>query len=88
MSTDVCQNQTVFNSAVKDALKKIEDDQCNTNECKTSVVIMYIIILILYIYAIILAMQADKEHRIIHLSMALLLGPLYVLAYYLNTFSN
>lgn len=87
MSSDVCQNQTVFNSAVKDALKKIEDDQCNTTGCKTSVVIMYIIILILYIYAIILAMQADKEHRIIHLSMALLLGPLYVLAYYLNTFS-
>jgi flagellar biogenesis protein FliO len=82
----ICDNQDNFNKAFKAAVDNMDNEQCTTNTCKTSVTIVYIILLILYVYAIILAMRADQEHRVMHLSLAFILGPIYVLAYYLARF--
>jgi hypothetical protein len=84
----VCQDQQSFNTAFKKALDNAEKEECTTTRCKVTVTVMVILMLILYIWAIILSLRVqDKDHRIIHLVLALAFGPLYVLAYYGSMFA-
>jgi hypothetical protein len=88
--SSLCNDQTSFNEAVKKAVKNLDEDQqnqCKTVRCQTTVVILTLLMLILYMYAIILAMKIeDKSHRIIQLVFALTTGPLYIIAYFLAGF--
>lgn len=83
MSQNVCNDQKTFNKAVKKAIKHIDDDDENQN--KTSKLFMVLITLFFYLWAVLLALKvSDKDHRVLHITLALLLGPLYVLSYYLG----
>jgi hypothetical protein len=88
-STDVCQNQDMFNNAVEKAIKNI-DNQCqSSSDCRWRMQVIGIIMLIFYIYAIILAMKIqDPDQRLLHIVLAMLTGPLYIIAYYLRKFSS
>ena len=60
-----------------------EDKLYNGNH--TVKMIVTLIMLAFYLWALLLAMKvSDKEHRVLHITAALLTGPLYVLSYYLG----
>jgi DNA-binding XRE family transcriptional regulator len=91
MSTNVCNDQKTFNKAVRKAINHIEDDDEKPKN-NTARMIMVLITLTMYLWAVLLALKvSDKEHRVLHITLALLLGPLYVLSFYLgmmNTMTN
>jgi hypothetical protein len=87
MSQDnnICNDQKSFNLAFKKAME--EHNTCKTQRCKKTMCILGLIMLILYIYAILLALKVeDKKQRIVHMVFALTTGPIYILAYYLAMF--
>ena len=60
------------------------DDEIPVNDNK-ALYTAYIFYLIVCLWAVFLALKvSDKEHRILHVSLALALGPFYVLSYYLG----
>jgi len=60
------------------------DDDKNENFQLVKLIVSLIMISF-YIWALILALKvSDKEHRVLHVTLALLTGPLYVLSYYLG----
>jgi hypothetical protein len=91
MST-ICSDQDAYNNAFKKALNKYKRDEevkyglrCDENDtgCKIGIVIMFIIMILFYLWALILALKvSDPEHRTLHVLFALATGPLYVLAHY------
>ena len=81
--SNVCSDQKTFNKAVKKALNHLDDEDKPKNQ--TSRIFMVLITLSLYLWAVLLALKvSDPEHRVLHVSLALVLGPVYVLAYYLG----
>lgn len=63
-----------------------KDDNTSTSSGNTiySAIVIFIYILFLF-WAIILAMKVnDKDHRILHIALAILVSPVYVLSYYLS----
>ena len=84
MDSNVCNNQQVFNKAVRNALNHLGDDEDSKLSPATNL-IMALIGLSFYLWAVLLALKvSDKEHRVLHVTLALLTGPLYVLSYYLG----
>lgn len=82
MSTNVCDDQKTFNRAVRKAINHLDDDQ---NQTSTSKLILTLITLTFYVWALLLALKVeDKQHRVLHALFALLFGPLYVLAHYVG----
>lgn len=80
---NVCSDQKTFNKAVRHAVRHLDDDDEPQND--TTKMIMTLIVLSFYLWAVLLAMKvADKDHRVLHVTLALLTGPLYVLSYYLG----
>jgi hypothetical protein len=80
---NVCSDQKTFNKAVRHAVRHLDDDDEPRND--TTKMIMSLIVLSFYLWAVLLAMKvADKDHRVLHVTLALLTGPLYVLSYYLG----
>lgn len=89
MSTNVCNNQKTFNKAVRNAFHHLDDDDDNKQQNQVAKVIVSIIMLVFYLWALLLAMRiSDPQHRVLHIVLALLTGPLYVLAYYLGIMEN
>lgn len=84
MDTNVCTDQKTFNKAVKKAIDHLDDeDDKDTNQ--TARMIMTLIMLTFYFWALLLALKvSDSQHRVLHIILALLTGPIYVLAYYLG----
>ena len=79
----VCQDQQTFNKAFKQAIDDYGKDECTTTQCKVTMTVFVIIMLLFYIWAVILAMRVrDPEHRLLHIIFALGTGPIYVLSYY------
>jgi uncharacterized membrane protein (DUF106 family) len=93
--SELCSNQDSYNQAFKKALNKYKKDEdikkglrCDENDtgCKVGMIIIFIIMIIFYLWAVILALKvSDPEHRTLHVLFALATGPLYVLAYYAST---
>jgi hypothetical protein len=82
----LCSDQKTFNRAVRKAIDHIDDvdenDQLNSFGVK---LIVSLIMISFYLWALLLALKvSDKEHRVLHVTLALLTGPLYVLSYYLG----
>ena len=79
----LCSDQKTFNKAVRKAIEHIDDDdESNGFGVK---LISSLIMLTFYLWALLLALKvSDKEHRVLHITLALLTGPLYVLSYYLG----
>jgi hypothetical protein len=79
----VCDDQQKFNDAfykaVKNARKK--DDKRMTGPLSVYITIHTIFL----IWGVVLAFKSQPpENRILHITAAILVGPAYVLAYYLN----
>ena len=84
MSGNVCASQAEFNVAFENAIKNREK---NIREKKlTPVQIIGVVIYILVIvWAILLAVRVSSaEMRTMHIVYALVLAPVYVLAYYMG----
>ena len=79
----LCSDQKTFNKAVRKAIEHIDDDdESNGFGVK---LIASLIMLTFDLWALLLALKvSDKEHRVLHITLALLTGPLYVLSYYLG----
>jgi hypothetical protein len=69
---------------------KCKDDSENNYEGnQTAKMIATLIVLSFYLWALLLALKvSDKESRVLHVTLALLTGPLYVLSYYLGMMEN
>jgi hypothetical protein len=90
--TNVCVSQDSYNQAFSQALDEYKKEQetrygmrCGENDfgCKINVLIMSIIMIIFYLWALLIALKVkDPENRTLHVLFALATGPLYVLAHY------
>ena len=80
----LCDNQDDFNDAFYKALK---DSRKKDNKKMASGVGVYMLIHLMFLFwAIILALKQPKDQQIVHLTLAMVFSPVYVLAYYLNAF--
>jgi uncharacterized membrane protein YgcG len=83
-------DQESYNKAFKNAINKYKEDQKNKDKCEqddvgcqVGVAVMFVIMIIFYLWALILALKvSDSEHRTLHVLFALATGPLYVLSHY------
>ncbi len=90
--SNLCQDQDSYNAAFKKALNKYKKEEevksglrCADGDtgCKVSLVVAFIIMILFYLWALILALKvSDQEHRTLHVLFALATGPLYVLSHY------
>ena len=80
----LCDDQDTFNHAFYKALNhaRKKDDK----KVAGAVCVYMIIHMIFLIWGIMLAFQQPKEQRVIHITLAIVFAPAYVLAYYLNMF--
>jgi succinate-acetate transporter protein len=80
----LCDNQDNFNDAFYKALK---DSRKRDNKKMASGVGIYMLIhLIFLLWGIMLALKQPKDQQIVHLTLAMVFSPPYVLAYYLKAF--
>jgi succinate-acetate transporter protein len=80
----LCDNQDNFNDAFYKALK---DSRKKDNKKMASGVGIYMLIHLIFLFwGIMLALKQPKDQQIVHLTLAIVFSPVYVLAYYLNAF--
>lgn len=80
----LCDNQDNFNDAFYKALKH---SRKKDNKKMAIGTIMYMIIHLIFLFwGIMLALNQPKEQQIVHLTLAIVFSPVYVLSYYLNVF--
>lgn len=80
----VCDNQGDFNVAFRKALRSNEKENMKK---LGNWVYVYVLLWILFLFwAVCLALKCTKEgpERVLHVSLAILLGPVYIISYYLN----
>lgn len=83
----VCANQDTFNSALETAIEKAREKNRKDNMVANSV--MGALYLILLVWAVILAMRiSDENTRILHMILAVLFPPLYVISYYIGNMNQ
>jgi hypothetical protein len=77
----ICQSQDKFNKAVDVALDTYQDKRMKSGKMSA---VMIILMIVFTVWALILASRVKAQApRVIHMLVALLLSPLYVLSYYL-----
>jgi hypothetical protein len=81
--SNVCTDQKTFNNAFYEALK---DSRKKDDKKIDGVILVYIVIhTIFLIWGIILAFKSQPpQNRVVHITLAIVFSPMYVLAYYLN----
>jgi len=80
----LCDNQDNFNDAFYKALK---DSRKRDNKKMASGVGIYMLIHLIFLFwGIMLALKQPKDQQIVHLTLAMVFSPAYVLAYYLDAF--
>jgi positive regulator of sigma E activity len=77
----VCSDQETFNHAFHKALK--HEEKSEMKKMRTSTIVYVILWFIFFIWAILLAFKSEPEHRLIHLVLAMVFSPFYVISYYL-----
>lgn len=79
----VCKSQDDFNKAFREALKY--NNKENWKKTKGWVYVYLVLWVVFFVWAIMLAMQVqDPKGRTVHLVLAIIAPPVYVLAYYLG----
>jgi hypothetical protein len=83
--TNVCTTQSTFSNAY---YRAVQDAQRRDTKKMINVMYLYLVIhFIFLIWGIMLAFKSQpKENRVIHITLAVVFGPAYVLSYYLNMF--
>ena len=80
----LCDNQDNFNDAFYKALK---DSRKRDNKKMASGVGIYMLFHLIFLFwGIMLALKQPKDQQIVHLTLAMVFSPAYVLAYYLKAF--
>lgn len=83
----VCDNQDTFSQAFRKAIKY--NDKENLKKAKPWVYIYLVLWIVFFVWAILLAMQVPSgPDRVEHIVFAMVLGPVYVLAYYLGAYNG
>jgi succinate-acetate transporter protein len=83
----VCDNQADFNYAFRHALKY--NSEQNMKRAKPWIYVYLLLWMIFFVWAVLLAMKASTgPDRVIHLVLAVLFSPLYVLSHYLSMSSK
>lgn len=91
MDGNVCKDQNTFNDSVGKALdhnnkKKLKKFGDKIKENRSIYALFALLYLVLLLMAVFLAMKVkDDEHRILHLIIALVCPPTYIVGYYLST---
>lgn len=81
----LCNDQNTFNVAFSDAIKDYDKKQEQT--LSGPLAIYMVIHMIFLIWGILLAFKSTpSDHRVIHITLAIVFGPAYVLSYYINKF--
>ena len=79
----LCNDQHTFNNAIAHAIK--DYDKKITKKMSGPLTMYSIVHIIFVIWGVMLAFKTDtSEHRVINITLAIVFGPAYVLAYYLN----
>ena len=80
-------NQQDFNQIFYKALEYSRDRDVDKMK-KNNGLLIYIAIHVLFlVWGVMLAFKSQPPHnRVVHITLAIVFGPAYVLAYYLNTF--
>ena len=83
MSTNkICDNQDNFNQAFRKAVKYV--DKKNTPKLWVQIV-AGIIMLLVIIWAVLLARKVDSSDKVLHFLLALVFAPFYIISYYLSS---
>ena len=87
-SKPVCDNQADFNMAFRKALKANEKE--NIKKLGGWIYVYLVLWLVFLFWAVTLALKCTRPgpERILHLSLAILLGPVYIISYYLNQMNS
>ena len=80
----LCNDQDTFNNAFYKALKNArkKDDK----KVAGAVFVYMLIHMTFLVWGVMLAFKQPREERLIHITLAMVFAPAYVLAYYLNMF--
>ena len=83
--TNLCDSQAGFNHAFYKALKYARKK--DSNLMAGPLAIYLVIHMIFLVWGIVLAFKSQPaDNRVMHITLAMVFGPAYVLAYYLNAF--
>jgi hypothetical protein len=79
----VCQDQTSFNQAFNKAVKYVDKKNQPLPMAK---MLTGLLVLVFFVWALMLAMKVEgtSEQKLVHLVLAMVFSPLYVIAHYLN----
>ena len=80
----LCDNQDKFNDAFYTALNNSKKK--DLKKMSTGVGVYMVIHLIFLFWGIMLAVKQPSDQRVVHLVLAIIFSPAYVLAYYVNEF--
>lgn len=87
MSCDsLCKDQPSFNKAL-DNYKTAKDEELSEKleKNKGSMWAAAVVMVVILIWAVMLAGKVkDPEHRILHIGLAILVSPIYIIAYFLS----
>lgn len=78
----LCDDQDTYNNAFYKALKYSRKKE--ENKVMGSLCVYMIIHMVFLIWGIFLAFKQPLEQRVIHITLAIVFSPVYVLAYYMN----
>lgn len=78
----VCNNQDDFNQAFVKAIKYTGDQQFK--KAGAWVYVFVGLMLVFFVWAVLLAMKAPADQRVVHLIFAVIFAPAYVISYYIN----
>lgn len=83
---NVCENQEIFNAAVREALENYKKEEEKTTKNSIALYVLYTLSIIVFlVWAVYLVTREKKsDERVIHFLYAIILSPIYVLSYYLN----
>jgi hypothetical protein len=80
----VCENQKNFNHAIYNAVK--DYDRRERRQMSGFVTFYIMLHLVFLIWGVMLALTSvPKENRVLHITLAVLFSPAYVMSYYLDT---
>ena len=83
---NICDNQKNFSNALYYALKDVRKRE--KKEITGALTVYLIIHLIFLFWGIVLAVKSQPpDNRVVHITLAIVFGPAYVIAYYLNNFN-
>jgi len=83
--SNVCSDQKHFNDALYEALRQAR--RKDANKLSGPLAVYSVIHTIFLIWGIILAFKSQPpQNRVVHITLAIVFAPCYVLAYYLNMF--